>query len=66
MIYDSKVGLNIFFSCLRKKSFTKKAADAVIDNNARKGVLFYYYKCPLCKAYHLTSKPPKDNNIEVV
>jgi hypothetical protein len=49
-------------TCLDKKSFSKSAADAVIDHLASRGTLMFYYKCKICARYHLTSKEPREYN----
>lgn len=43
-------------TCLRKTKLSKARADCLIDDNAAKGILRYYYRCPYCNAYHLTKQ----------
>jgi aspartate carbamoyltransferase regulatory subunit len=45
-------------SCLNKKSFSKEAADKVVDFMATQKKEMYYYKCDFCSSYHLTSHYP--------
>lgn len=54
-------------SCLNKKSFSREAADSVVDRFAQRGELIFYYKCQFCNSYHLTSKSGKvEKRLEVV
>lgn len=54
-------------SCLRKKSFSRNAADAVVDRFAEKGELIFYYKCQFCNSYHMTKRSDEvKRRIEVV
>lgn len=43
-------------SCLNKKSFSREAADAVVDRFAEKGELIFYYKCQFCNSFHMTRR----------
>jgi hypothetical protein len=62
----SQVSHRVVFSCLRKKSFSKKAADAAIERLAEQKKLYFYYKCELCGAFHLTSKEPIGRQFNVL
>ena len=42
--------------CSRKKKLSKARADIIVDNFASRKELRYYYLCPYCKTYHITSK----------
>jgi len=43
-------------TCTRKKKFSKAKADIIIDDKVKKGIVNYYYLCPYCQYYHITSK----------
>lgn len=51
----------IYRSCINKKNFTEEGANAVVDKLSSQGILMYFYKCQLCNAFHLTSKPPLED-----
>jgi len=56
----------LIYSCIRKKSFSLKAAETVITKLMQDKRLMYYYRCELCNAYHLTSKEPKGKLYNVI
>lgn len=47
-------------SCLRKENLTEEEANLIIDKIAiEQKRAVYYYKCQICKSYHLTSQIPE-------
>jgi hypothetical protein len=42
--------------CTRKRKFSKAKADMIIDDQAKKKIINYYYLCPYCQNYHITSQ----------
>lgn len=45
-------------SCTNKKAFNLKKADQIVTSYLERKELMFYYKCPICKSYHLTKNEP--------
>ena len=60
-IHDAALEKLLIRGCSDKKRIrNKEQADRAIDYLADKGVLMYYYNCPFCSKFHLTSSPPNE------
>jgi hypothetical protein len=46
-------------TCTRKRKLSKARADMIIDDYASRKILRYYYRCPYCQYYHITSQDRK-------
>lgn len=55
-------------SCLRKKQLTEEIANKIVDQQLNEeGRLMYFYKCPFCSSFHLTSKIPyEETRLKVI
>jgi transposase-like protein len=47
-----------YIMCKRKTPLTQQIADEIVTEHLQYGKLTYYYRCPFCKAFHLTKKEP--------
>ena len=49
--------------CIKKMQYSKKQALQARKDALARGVPYIgVYKCPTCRFFHLTSKPPRKNN----
>jgi hypothetical protein len=46
------------YSCESKRALTEEEANVVVDKKAKKGIVWFYYRCDLCLMFHITSKEP--------
>lgn len=56
-------------TCISKTPLTEETCNSIIDKEIKRdGPLLYYYQCPVCQQYHLTSSPPHETmkHIEVI
>jgi len=61
MMSDEQFEKLLMRACRNKRKLkTKEKADDAIDAFLKKGILMYYYNCPFCQRWHLTSKEPDE------
>lgn len=52
--------------CIDKESLSREEADYIVDKKVRVGIVLYWYRCPFCMRYHMSSQDSAEKKLEVI
>ncbi len=53
---QDRIAIIMKSTCLTKRNLSEKAANDIVDENAKIGIALYFYKCPFCSSVHMTRR----------